>query len=692
MAEDKKQVKGYIGGPAKSHQTEILGGINTMDPKYSKITEAFKSRVDDEQIKFPKELGAKHPFDIEKVEKVINHVGLINSSVDKITDSIIGKFSIEVIETKKEKEVKEDKGVENAQAIIDSFVADSDLISHLKPWIKEGVGKGGGFMDLTDIQNDKIRVINAKEMYVDRTKTGEIKGYNQFLGGTNKIKMTEKNTVSFTPAQIAHLSINTLPGEPYGLGMVWPNIQAIEHYAGIEIDRHKLISRKAGAPIHAKMGQPGESVQSTDIDAMAEKLQYMNNRTEWVTDGNTEMKVIDFGDVGKSLTEASRYDVEQIAMGMRIPMVLMGVANVAEGLAKAQQEDYDRFISSVRVVVEATIESTIIKPLLLANGMDASVNFIWDMPGEDEKNARLEKLQSAMSSPMVGPELHAELEREYARILGFDELVDILPTPEEARKLADEEKAKQEAEAKAAQEATMAKAAVAPKPAVKKPGEANKKKEQNLKQPEVPGAKPTATLSQEVTLKEMTEEQIINMPLSEYVNITEIPGFNFSDYLVKILQRLKIEKFDDLRALTEQDIIQGLLPENDIEKLRIVLKDGFKKNKTILEIEKDINTSIDLKDRLKDKEGQLIVTAKAEKRPVMIARTETVRLANAGLKDLYTENKVDRYRYLAALDDRTSDVCLTLNGQVFDTVDGLPGVNMPPMHANCRSTIVGIIE
>ena len=86
------------------------------------------------------------------------------------------------------------------------------------------------------------------------------------------------------------------------------------------------------------------------------------------------------------------------------------------------------------------------------------------------------------------------------------------------------------------------------------------------------------------------------------------------------------------------------------------------------------------------------VTAKASKRPNSIARTETIRVANEGLKDMYTNNNILSYRYLAALDDRTSDICKSLNGRVFLTKDGIPGTNMPPMHVNCRSTIVGLIE
>ena len=131
----------------------------------------------------------------------------------------------------------------------------------------------------------------------------------------------------------------------------------------------------------------------------------------------------------------------------------------------------------------------------------------------------------------------------------------------------------------------------------------------------------------------------------------------------------------------------------DINKLRIVLKDGFRKNKTIRQIEKDIKQSISLHDRIKiEADGTTKITLSANKRPNAIARTETVRLANVGLKDMYIENDIELYRYLAAIDSRTSDICRSLDGQVFKTKDGMPGVNMPAMHTNCRSSIVGIVD
>lgn len=682
--------------PKDKFVTNYLAVSNEEFNNRSQILhETFKGEVLDKEVQFPKGLGAEHPFNLSLAEKIIQNIGIVNALVDKIVDSIIGDFTISLEDS-------------NAQALLDRFIEESNFKSQIRPWAKEAVAKGGGFMEL-DLVENKIRVMNSNNMYIKRNRKGEVIEYNQFVGDLKLFSTGKRKAISFKPHQIAFIPINKIPNDPYGFGLVWPNRVAIENYASNELAVHKLLSRKAGAPIHVKLGQPGQSVKQADIDNFKSKLQFMTNSTEWVTDANIEMLLIDFKGIADNLIKALEHDLEQIAIGMKIPMALVGIANNPEGLAKVNDKEFLRFIKSTRTLIEEVIENSIFRPILIANNLLSKVNFQWDLPGEEEKNTRLKILQEAMKNPFMSPELKAGIEKEYAEMLELDEVVKVLSTPEQASDKS----------------------------------EIRRREEEEIKQPEVPGAKPTANEKEEVNLKEVirkvgkefcvfsktgknlgcfptraqavkrlgqiehfkkksnqkiedpvfTEEQLNEMSVAEYVNITplEEKGFNYTDYLVKILQALKIDPFDELKAKSDQDLLRGLLPKRDIEKLRFIMRDAFRKNRTIRQIEKDIKESIDLKNRTKIEDGKEKITLLAEKRPINIARTETIRLANQGLKNLYLDNGVESYRYLAALDDRTSEICLSLNGRIFQTKDGRPGVNMPPMHAMCRSTIVGVV-
>ena len=75
-----------------------------------------------------------------------------------------------------------------------------------------------------------------------------------------------------------------------------------------------------------------------------------------------------------------------------------------------------------------------------------------------------------------------------------------------------------------------------------------------------------------------------------------------------------------------------------------------------------------------------------------IARTELTYVQNQAAKDRYEAAGIKKYQYLAEIDSRTSDICKELNGKEFNFTVSSVGVNMPPMHTNCRSTIIPVVE
>lgn len=71
-----------------------------------------------------------------------------------------------------------------------------------------------------------------------------------------------------------------------------------------------------------------------------------------------------------------------------------------------------------------------------------------------------------------------------------------------------------------------------------------------------------------------------------------------------------------------------------------------------------------------------------------LIRTETNHFHAEADKSAYNAAGVEQYEYMATLDTRTSDVCASLDGKVFNVKDAQVGVNYPPMHPWCRSTTV----
>ncbi len=76
-----------------------------------------------------------------------------------------------------------------------------------------------------------------------------------------------------------------------------------------------------------------------------------------------------------------------------------------------------------------------------------------------------------------------------------------------------------------------------------------------------------------------------------------------------------------------------------------------------------------------------------------LVRTETNYAMNQGhLKGYADSGVVEKYEFLAAIDSRTSKLCKNQNGKVYKLSDATVGVNFPPLHPNCRSTVIPILE
>ncbi|MDR3051456.1 MAG: minor capsid protein [Oscillospiraceae bacterium] len=69
-----------------------------------------------------------------------------------------------------------------------------------------------------------------------------------------------------------------------------------------------------------------------------------------------------------------------------------------------------------------------------------------------------------------------------------------------------------------------------------------------------------------------------------------------------------------------------------------------------------------------------------------LVRTESNYMANAAEIEGYKSAGIERYRFLAILDGRTSPACQDHDGKTYAVSEAKAGVNLPPLHPWCRST------
>ena len=77
----------------------------------------------------------------------------------------------------------------------------------------------------------------------------------------------------------------------------------------------------------------------------------------------------------------------------------------------------------------------------------------------------------------------------------------------------------------------------------------------------------------------------------------------------------------------------------------------------------------------------------AKSRAEAIVRTDGTAVVNNATLQRYKEFGLTKYQFQAHIDSRTTEICKSQNGKVYDIEDYTPGINAPPMHVNCRSVI-----
>lgn len=75
-----------------------------------------------------------------------------------------------------------------------------------------------------------------------------------------------------------------------------------------------------------------------------------------------------------------------------------------------------------------------------------------------------------------------------------------------------------------------------------------------------------------------------------------------------------------------------------------------------------------------------------------LVRTELTHVQNEASADTYQKAGCTEYEYLCETGNEEPDECDELNGQVFRFADKQIGVNFPPMHCNCRCTILPVVK
>lgn len=180
-------------------------------------------------------------------------------------------------------------------------------------------------------------------------------------------------------------------------------------------------------------------------------------------------------------------------------------------------------------------------------------------------------------------------------------------------------------------------------------------------------------------------QEEINVTTKHYKDVIENTYKNISDYLGSIktdasFSMLKTEAIQDLLSIKwlGENYSTRVWKNTNLlaNKMTNILLDGLVTGKSISNMSEQINKVM--------KAGSF----NCER----LIRTETNFFQNRTSLKAYKDYGIEKYEYLAKIDERTSPICNKLNGQIFDIDKAKVGINYPPMHPFCRSTTIAYFD
>ncbi len=201
----------------------------------------------------------------------------------------------------------------------------------------------------------------------------------------------------------------------------------------------------------------------------------------------------------------------------------------------------------------------------------------------------------------------------------------------------------------------------------------------------------------ELTRKEALEANIT----AEIAQIGGKQQMSMDSHLNKVIDTSLKMNADDLKKLGNVDVKLGVgSPEqvkraakenwqhsdfsdriwDDKEKLiketREVIENGFAHNKGAMDMATDLMVRMNV----------------SHSNALRVVRTEFNHLSNQAALAEYKSSGIKKYKFVSAIDNRTCSVCHGLNGKEFLVSEAKTGVNFPPIHPNCRSVTVPVID
>jgi len=350
--------------------------------------------------------GEERTIDVEVFEDIVTHVPLVSAAIELTTDFTVSPGLYVTAEN--------EQVIESCNKLMKRL--NFDIL--LRQIVKFMLVYGDCFVEIVKNEESSdgvvadLKILHPKTITVVRSETGELEGYLQTIG-------TGRDPIEFTPDEIVHFIYNKIGDRAYGTSLIEPILPILKMKLQAERDMGFILSRKANAPYHVKMGTPDYPPSDSDIAGFASELAVLKSRNEWVTSYLVDIGIIATRDKSMDFKPYTEHYENQIVYDLRVPYVLLGLGNIPEGLAKIQLETFQRHIKSIQLAVQIPLEQQIFKLESSIIGEEEVPKLQW---GQQSMKEKLDEIQTylAMMESNLSETTKTNIENKIGDLLGIE--------------------------------------------------------------------------------------------------------------------------------------------------------------------------------------------------------------------------------------------------------------------------------
>jgi len=210
----------------------------------------------------------------------------------------------------------------------------------------------------------RLKVIDSRTVIINDDKFGDIVDFQQYIGG----KLIGS---PLKPEEILHFRLFPIPGSPYGISLMTPNMDTIDRKVATDESLYNAIQRHtAKYVVTVGSEKDGQVPPSTVMDDIKKEFEDINSKNEFIVPWYISIATIDERGV-QGVREYYDLFQTQMIVGLMCPEEALGQGKGStEATARVKAVLYERMIKGFQTDISVMLEDQLFKPYLEENGID----------------------------------------------------------------------------------------------------------------------------------------------------------------------------------------------------------------------------------------------------------------------------------------------------------------------------------